>query len=331
VIVAATAAPGCGATAGPGATRGEIEAKLERIARQTEEPIYYLGRSFSGLPLTHAAASRHGALFVYGECRPRRSGERVHCTGPQVQLQQTLIASPERYDTPWRGCVRTTVRGVPAGQFDGFEVYTGEALVTIYARDFDEAKRAAAALRPVGRRTSSGAPLPPPTIDVERALRECALESLDAKLAELRREKAGPLYWVGREFEGHPLRVAEGDGSWARFLYGACVRLAAGHAACWPPLTIEVTRAGEFRPAGWHPSIRCTSFRTRGASTALMLDSHGLVLFTGEIAVRLGGEDVALFRRAAEALRELDQEAAPAALPPAEASIEAQLRRTCAR
>jgi hypothetical protein len=314
----------CGAVEQPSAVSPEVTAQLERIAQEHDGEVYYLGESFSGLPLTHAELSSGRSFFVYGSCNPGTHGG----CAPPVQIQQTPIASPARYDTPWRGCVRLTIRGVPAAQFDGFEVYTGNALVKIYARSFGESKRAAAALRPVGG-GDARAPLPAPTIDIEQALRECALESVPAKLAELRRYAKGPLYWLGLEFEGHPLARAEGDGHWARFLYGACVSPEPTDAACWPPVTVEQRPLDQFRPASWSPAVTCATLRIRGAPAALVRSAHELVLFTGDVALRLQGEDLDLSRRAADTVRALDQAVAQATLPAPPDTLEQVLQRTC--
>ncbi|HEV8686114.1 MAG TPA: hypothetical protein VGQ84_02500 [Gaiellaceae bacterium] len=320
-------ATACGAAQQSASVSPEIEGELERIARVEKGPIYYLGRSFAGLPLRRAEVSERGALFIYGECRGEGTGESFQCTGPQIQLQQTPIASPARYNTPWRGCLRTTIRGVPAAQFDGFEVYTGDVLVKIYANTFRQSKAAALALRPVGR-DDSLQPLPSPAIEVEQPLRQCALESLDAKLAELRRESQGTLYWVGREFENHPLARAEGGGRWARFSYGACVQPVQTDAGCWPPLTVEISPLAQFRPSGWNAAIACTALRVRGAWAADVPRANELVLFTGAHSVRLQGANHDLRRRAADALRPFDQQAAET-LPAPPGTLEQELRRVC--
>lgn len=129
--------------------------------------------AFEGLPLTHAEGSQapvtpgptptverapggpgpppppaRGPFFVYGECNGEGDGEAFHCTGPQVQLQHWPIASPSRYPD-YFSCTRTTIRGVPAAQFDGFEIYIGRALIRIYAPNQSQARRAAGALSDV--------------------------------------------------------------------------------------------------------------------------------------------------------------------------------------
>jgi len=161
-------------------------------------------RRSRGLPLTHAEGSQapvtpgptptverapggpgpppppaRGPFFVYGECNGEGDGEAFHCTGPQVQLQHWPIASPSRYPD-YFSCTRTTILGVPAAQFDGFEIYIGRALIRIYAPNQSQARRAAGALRPLGGSASPNEALPSPAIDVSEALRRCAVDSLEA-------------------------------------------------------------------------------------------------------------------------------------------------------
>jgi hypothetical protein len=347
---AATLVAGCGEAERTGGRPTNLAADLERIERDSEGPVYWLGSSFEGLPLTYAEASRApaaprprsgrrrpaapvpGPFFVYGECRGEGKGDSYHCAAPQVQLQHWPLASPARYPRHI-SCTRTTIRGVPAAQFDGFEVYVGRVLVRIYAPTQAQARRAAAALRSLDESVSSAEPLPPPQTDVGDALRRCALDSLEEKLHELAAHAAIPLLWVGRRFEGRALFRAEGDGPWARLLYGGC-RTPDVAGTCWPPLTLELSRLDDFRPAGWHAvragSVRCTRMGIRGAEAALLASAHELVLFTGPVAVRLQGPDLSLLRRAAVALRPIARADAPARLPPPPPGLVDELKRACA-
>jgi hypothetical protein len=323
---------GCGAQEQPRTSAPPQPAvsslELERIRAGRDGPVYYLGDSFERLPLTHAEGSARGVFFVYGKCHGEGEGDSYRCAGPQVQLQQTPIASPARYGMPYRGCVRTTVKGVPAGQFDGFEVYTGEALVKIYARDFREAKHAAEELRPLGADEPAGS-LPIPAIDVDEPLRRCALESLPAKLADLTATAEIALFWLGRAFEAQPLARAEGHGRWARFSYGACLDAVSREGECWPPLTVEVQPTESFRPAGWAPGIECTALRVGTAWAALVPDAHELVLYGGDVAIRLQGEDIELLRRAAHALRGLNRGATLASAARTSGGVVQELGRRC--
>jgi hypothetical protein len=173
LVLAAALLTGCGAQAARNEPSSELSADLERIEHEGDEGVYWLGASFEGLPLTHAEGSQapvtpgptptverapggpgpppppaRGPFFVYGECNGEGDGEAFHCTGLQVQLQHWPIASPSRYPD-YFGCTRTTIRGVPAAQFDGFEIYIGRALIRIYAPNQSQARRAAGALSDV--------------------------------------------------------------------------------------------------------------------------------------------------------------------------------------
>jgi hypothetical protein len=353
LLVAATLLAGCGAEERTDGSSPELAEDLERIERESEAPIYWLGPSFEGLRLTHAEGARPelargpsrdrapgvpgpppapapGAWFVYGECNAEGDGENYHCAGPQVQLQHWPIASPSRYPDHF-SCTRMTIRGVPAAQFSGFEIYTGQSLIRIHAPTQAQVRRAAAALRPLDGSVGPGEPLPPPAIDVDKALERCALDSLDAKLEELRENAQIPLLWAGRRFEELPLFRAEGNGRFARFMYGGC-KTPEVAGSCWPALTIEMTPVADHRPAGWRfvrkGAMRCDLLRVRGAEAALLRYAHELVVFTGAAAVRLQGPDLVLLRRAADALRPFDGAASEKLLPPSE-ELRDELRRVC--
>jgi hypothetical protein len=356
VVMAAAVAllTGCGAQDRAGGTSPELEADLERIERESAGPVYWLGSSFEGLPLTHGEGSQppltpgprgdratgapeppptpaRGPVFVYGECNGEGNGDSFHCTGPQVQLQHWPIASPSRYPDSF-SCTRTTIRGVPAAQFDGFEIYIGRALIRIYAPDQAQARRAAAALRPLDGSASAREPLPRPEIDVSEALRRCAVDSLPAKLDELKANAQIPLFWVGRRFEEQPLFRAEGDGRLARFLYGGC-KTPEVAGSCYPALTVEVSPVADRRPAGWRAIRRgigrCTRLGIRGAEAAFLRSAQELVVFTGPVAVLLRGPDLPLLRRAADALHPFDGAATPAQLAPPSDELSDELQRVC--
>lgn len=318
--IAATAAllAGCGGQ--------ELAAKVEQMKRQSGGSVYWLGSSFESFPLTHADAwAAQRELFVYGECRGKSEGfDSYRCTAPQVQVQHAPFVSPSRYSRRI-SCTRTTIRGVPAAQFgDGgsFTVYTGHVLVNIYAPSEAQARRAAAALRSLDGSISASGPLPPPASNVSQPLRRCSLDSIEAKLRELRAEAQFPLLWTGPRFAGLRLVRAEGGERWARFLYSACKT-----ANCWPPLTIELSPAAEFRPAGF--AIPCTHLSLRGAEAALLPTAGEVVVYTGPTAVRLQGRNLLLPRRAAAALRPLDGSEALGPLPPPSNDLREELRSVC--
>jgi hypothetical protein len=345
----------CGAQNQIESRSSNLSAQLKKITREGAGPSYWLGPSFEGLPLTHAEGSpsppaavatsterapevppppspaARGPFFVYGECNGEGDGDSFHCTGPQVQVQHWPIASPSRYPD-YISCTRTLIRGVPAAQFDGFEVYVGRSLVRIYAPTQAQARRAGAALRSLDGSVAPSEPLPRPAIDVEQALERCALDSLEVKLTELRQRARIPLLWAGRRFEELPLFRSEGDGQSARFLYGGCeTPEVAG--SCYPELTLDVTPAADRRPAGWNAVrkgiVRCARLRVRGTDAAVMRSAHELTVFTGSIAVLLRGPDLRRLRRAADALEPFDGPAKSGALAPPSDELRDELRRTC--
>lgn len=353
-MAAVALSAGCGAQERDGARSPDVSADLERIKEESAGPAYWLGPSFEGLPLTHSeggqpsaspggsgerapgapgppATPARGPLFVYGECNGEGDGDSFHCTGPQVQLQHWPIASTGAYLTDF-SCTRTTIRSVPAAQFDGFEIYTGHVLIRIYAPSQAAARRAAAALRPLDGSASPREPLPAPAIDIDEALRRCALDSLDAKLAELREHAEISILWVGRRFEEVRLFRAEGDGWLARFMYGGCeTPEIAG--SCFPALTIEVTPVADRRPIAWRAVrkgiVRCDRLRIRGAEAAFLPGAHELVLFTGGVAVLLRGPELSRLRRAADALQPFGGPAPRSRLDPPSQELMGELRRVC--
>lgn len=351
LMVAATLLVGCGAQEGPGRLSSDLEANLERIQRESDGPVYWLGPSFDGLSLTHSEGPRPapaplphrkgapdrpippapGPFFVYGECNGEGEGDSYHCTGPQIQLQHWPIASPSRYPD-YFSCTRTTIRGVPAAQFGAFEIYIGRLIVRISAPSQAQARRAAAALRPLDGSASPTEPLPAPAIDVDAALRRCALDSLEAKLDELREHAQIPLLWAGRRFEGLPLFRAEGDGRVASFFYGGC-KTPEVSGSCYPPLTVVVSPLADRRPSSWRAvrkgMMRCEHLHIRGAEAAFLPYAHELVVFTGPVAVLLRGPDLRLLRRAAAALHPFEGTATPEQLPPPSDELNDELRRIC--
>jgi hypothetical protein len=318
--------------AGCGAEQSDLAEELERVKRSSMGPVYWLGSSFEGLPLTDIEEGPGGPFFVYGECNGERSGDSFHCTGPQVRVYHEPIVNPDRYPEHF-SCTRMTIRGVPAARFSGFQIYTGELLIKVDAPTPAQVRRAAAALQTIDGSAGPGAPLPPPAIDVDKGLERCALESLDAKFAELREHARMPLLWAGRRFEELRLFRVEGDGRrFARFMYGGCeTPEVAG--SCWPTLTIEVTPLADDRPAGWSlvgtGARRCDRLQIRGAEAAYLPYAHVLYVFTGPVAVALMGPERPLLRRAAEALRPFEGAATFEQLPPPSDQLRDELQRVC--
>ena len=134
---------------------------LQEIAATPSKPVYYLGPSFEGLPISGVTRSAfHTMTFlVYGSCPPGCDATLQVVTSEigVAQLRQTA------------GCRRlASVRGVPTVDFGGGHgVFTGHVLVQVFAPGngqavLEQEQRALGALRSVGRGVSSQQPLPPP-------------------------------------------------------------------------------------------------------------------------------------------------------------------------
>ena len=142
------------------------EAKLDRLTRSRGHELYYLGRSFEGLPLTHVSSSGGGyAVFIYGDCDPDDGGllDFVPSDGgcaPPVQIQHFPF-DPSDW-TIATGCRRLRdLRGVPTARHDGLVLFTGRQIVKIYGMSGAQDRRIARALRPLNG-SGGGRSLPPP-------------------------------------------------------------------------------------------------------------------------------------------------------------------------
>ena len=137
--------------------------------RAVPPTVYWLGRSFEGLPLV--AKPKFPPSFIYERCGPT---SRARC---EIQVQNWLLRGnhPSLYAPDLRAsCIRTVVRGAPAAFFgDHLDVYTGWRSVRIFAGSRNQALRAALALRSARRFGPPAEPLRPPAIGVARALRPC--------------------------------------------------------------------------------------------------------------------------------------------------------------
>jgi len=162
VLVALLLLFGCGPTVVP---RGEnLEEGLRQIREADGAPLYYAGREFEGLPLTHVEFEPPGrGLFGYGTCEIP-AGTDGGCAPPaQVQIFPFDPAA-------WRaafGCHRLpSLRGVPTVRHDGLVLFTGRTVVKIYASSPAQDRRVALALRPVGNEGAAPSSLPPPPREV---------------------------------------------------------------------------------------------------------------------------------------------------------------------
>jgi hypothetical protein len=136
--------------------------------RASPAPIYWLGESFDGLPLTYSTER----LMVYGDCEPESD---TGCV-PPLQLQHWPLAQrhPSKFTvTPGRRtpCTRGTVGGRTVAVFattGGLEVYIGRMVVVVFA-EWERTLRAVKALRPLNG--ARRLPEPPPAL--RRALARC--------------------------------------------------------------------------------------------------------------------------------------------------------------
>jgi hypothetical protein len=123
-------------------------------------PVYWLGASFQGLPLTEVLRDRGGAVTVaYGECL---RGGQYTCVVPL-----TVVTSPDNSFRPhgtaaMRVVMLRGVRSYSAARGLTVEVPTGSVVVSIYAQRPGLARAAARAMVPLNTLGLPGAPLPAP-------------------------------------------------------------------------------------------------------------------------------------------------------------------------
>ena len=142
---------------------GVSEARAHR-----EAPLYWVGESFEGLPLTRIGLSELGGGFTYGSCEP--PSDEGGCA-PPLQIQTARMCPPTIPSAPLTG--RRTLRGVPAGYRGGGLVLLSRRVeVRIFSADPGLALRAGAALHSPNPDVSGAAgpdePLPQPPADAER-------------------------------------------------------------------------------------------------------------------------------------------------------------------
>jgi len=146
---------------------GGAEADIDNL-RDSGAPLYWLGKEFEGLPLTHADER----LLVYGSCEAKSD---TGCA-PPLELQHWPLVQrhPSKFTiapgTP-TPCTRGTVGGTLVASFPttgGLEVYVGRTVVVVFA-EWLRSLRAVKALRALdGTRT-----LPEPPKELETALARC--------------------------------------------------------------------------------------------------------------------------------------------------------------
>jgi hypothetical protein len=160
--------------AGCGAEQSDFAEELERVKRSSMGPVYWLGSSFEGLPLTDIVEGPRGPFFVYGECMGEQSGDSFHCTGAQVRYPKlTIEVTPvaDRSPAGWRAvrkgmmrCDRLRIRGAEAALLPSAHelyVFTGQVTALLRGNDLPLLRRAADALRPFAAAAMPERLLPP--------------------------------------------------------------------------------------------------------------------------------------------------------------------------
>ncbi len=133
---------------------------LESLVIQEAFPVYWLGGSFQGLPITHVGHDPSGAYEIqYGNCIV--GGETVCVTPLQI------VTSPDNSFLPGGGAKQSAVliRGV-RGRSDlggkALALATGDVVVDLYADKPALARAAAEAMAMINAPSIPGAPLAPP-------------------------------------------------------------------------------------------------------------------------------------------------------------------------
>jgi hypothetical protein len=123
-------------------------------------PVYWVGGTFHGLPVSEAARDPGGAYRVeYGNCS---EGGQSTCVTPL-----SVITSPDNSFVPGGALAHATapLRGVAAVFLRGgrtIAIATGPVVVDVYARDARLALAAARTIVPINRVAAPESPLPAP-------------------------------------------------------------------------------------------------------------------------------------------------------------------------
>lgn len=133
---------GGGGSAAP-ASAGQITWTIEDAKAFTDFPLYWLGESYEGLPLTKIIRYRYDpeppispieaeniVLFIYGSCTP---GPESGCAPPlSIRVEPYCMKPPERIATAVRG-TPFEVRGAVAEQIAGdLRIWTEEVSVKVF-------------------------------------------------------------------------------------------------------------------------------------------------------------------------------------------------------
>jgi hypothetical protein len=163
------------------------KADVSAAKRFGDYPLFYLGKSFQGEPLTEVPQSGLNS-FIYGDCEAKSDSG----CAPPIELQQNSICDLNplyvrtkglRVAPPQDGPYRR-MRGTLAHRVDGMVVYAGSAAVKIYTNADHPTREIVAALRPVNGPAKLGHDLPPPRFP-RTMLRELRRSESHAQLKRL--------------------------------------------------------------------------------------------------------------------------------------------------
>ncbi len=124
---------GGGGGSAPPARAGELRWTVEDAKHFKEFPLYWLGESYEGLPLTKIIRYRYDeniVLFIYGSCTP---GPDSGCAPPlSIRVEPYCMKPPERISPAVRG-TPFEVRGAVAEQISGdLRIWSGEVSVKVF-------------------------------------------------------------------------------------------------------------------------------------------------------------------------------------------------------
>lgn len=164
------AAPG----GGPLRTPGPPTWTIEDAEKFTDFPLYWLGSVFEELPLTQiiryqftpptakrtTLVPENSVLFIYGECSPQLQHVQSCRVPMSIMIEPHCTRSKQLTPDVERLGASTSVRGVPARQFDDSQiaVWTGDVTITLILADpsVKDAADVASALQPVSADSSNG-------------------------------------------------------------------------------------------------------------------------------------------------------------------------------
>lgn len=152
---------------------------LARAARFDAFPLFFLGRTFQGRPLTALIRrdSQNGVIrtnyvsFLYGRCKANRDG----CTVPlEVQIWPACLRNPNSYElfpSERARLERLSIRGVPALYYGRLgtprlELSVNRSTVVLFGRSRESVVAAARSLRALGDQSPRG-PLPSPISEAQ--------------------------------------------------------------------------------------------------------------------------------------------------------------------